>query len=97
MTSDHGVVQDGSTLDCLVDQCWLIAVQEPFLPQPNYTFPEISFGDEPAPPPTPAPTAAPTTAAPTTTAGTTAHHDDRVHHDHDHHRGGDRRGRRGRR
>ena len=51
MTSDHGTVQDGTTLDCLVDQCWLIAVQEPFLPQPNYASQAISFGNEPPPPP----------------------------------------------
>ena len=77
VTSDHGTVQDGSMLDCTSAQCWIIAVQEPFLPQPNYASSEISFGD--APPPAPATTAvaapestvAPTTSAPPTTEAAT--------------------------
>jgi hypothetical protein len=75
VTSDHGVVQDGSTLDCTVSQCWVVAVQEPFLPQPNYASQEIYFGAAPttAPPVTAPPTTAPpVTAAPTTAAPTTA-------------------------
>ena len=73
MTADHGTVQDGSTLNCNVDQCWLIAVQEPFLPQPNYASQEIFFGTNgPATTAAPAPTEAPpVTEAPTTTESTT--------------------------
>ncbi len=73
VVADHGTVQDGSTLDCNVDQCWLIAVQEPFLPQPNYASQEIFFGSNgPATTAAPAPTEAPpTTEAPTTTEATT--------------------------
>lgn len=76
VTSDHGTVQDGSTLDCLTTQCWIIAVQEPFLPQPNYASQEIFFGDAGPAPTTTAPPVAPaetpTTAAPVETTTTEA-------------------------
>ena len=73
VTADHGTVQDGTTLDCNVNQCWLIAVQEPFLPQPNYASQEIFFGTNgPATTAAPAPTdAPPVTEASTTTEATT--------------------------
>lgn len=61
---DHGMDNDGNPLVCGKggQQCWLIAVQEPFLPQPNYASQEITFGDA-------APTGPTVTiAAPTTTA-----------------------------
>lgn len=41
--ADHGTVQDGTTLNCLTQQCWVVAVQEPFLPQPNYASVPIFF------------------------------------------------------
>lgn len=69
-TSDHGTVQDGSTLNCLVQQCWVIVVQEPFLPQPNYDSVPVTFvGGSVAAPTTEAP-ATPTTV--TDVAETTA-------------------------
>jgi len=79
VTSDHGVVQDGSTLDCYVSQCWVVAVQEPFLPQPNYDSEPIYFAAGSLTPPpvgeTPvaatATTAAPVAETPTTVAPTT--------------------------
>jgi len=87
VTADHGTVQDGSTLNCLNQQCWVVVVQEPFLPQPNYDTVPITFAGgtlaptaAAAPPTTVAPvttappvatTAPATTAAPTTTAPTT--------------------------
>jgi len=51
---DHGLDNDGNPLVCGKDgqQCWLIAVQEPFLPQPNYAAQQITFGDAPATEPT---------------------------------------------
>ncbi len=64
---DHGMDNDGNPLVCGKggQQCWLIAVQEPFLPQPNYASQEITFGDA-------APTGPTVTiAAPTTTAAVT--------------------------
>jgi hypothetical protein len=64
VVADHGTVQDGTTLDCKTQQCWIIAVQEPFLPQPNYASVPITFaGGSVA-----AATTAPPTAAPDTTA-----------------------------
>ena len=67
---DHGLDNDGNPLVCGKNgqQCWLIVVQEPFLPQPNYASQEITFGDAPAAAVT---TLAPTTLAPTTLAPTT--------------------------
>lgn len=61
--ADHGTVQDGSTLDCRVQQCWVVAVQEPFLPQPNYATVPIYFAGGSVTPET--------TAPPATTPGTT--------------------------
>ena len=59
-TADHGTMQDGTTLDCKIQQCWIIVVQEPFLPQPNYASVPITFAGGSV--------AAATTAAPETTA-----------------------------
>jgi hypothetical protein len=72
VTADHGTVQDGSTLDCSTARCWIIAVQEPFLPQPNYASQEIFFGSNgPATTTTAAPAETTTTAAATTTEAPT--------------------------
>jgi len=60
VTADHGTVQDGSTLDCRIQQCWIVVVQEPFLPQPNYDSVPITFVGGSVTPTTDA--AAPTTA-----------------------------------
>jgi hypothetical protein len=74
--ADHGTMNDGTTLDCNVQDCWIVAVQEPFLPQPNYATQQISFGAAPAPvaapaapsgPVAPVTTAPPATVAPETT------------------------------
>ena len=70
--ADHGTVQDGSTLNCATAPCWVVAVQEPFLPQPNYASQQITFGGAPAAaaPAAAAPAAggkAPVTTAPPTT------------------------------
>ena len=64
--ADHGTVNDGTTMDCTKQDCWIVAVQEPFLPQPNYATQQISFGAAPAPVAAPAAPAGP--AAPVTTA-----------------------------
>lgn len=58
VVADHGTVQDGTTLDCKTKQCWIVVVQEPFLPQPNYDTVPITF-------------AGGSVAAPTTVAGAT--------------------------
>ena len=78
--ADHGTQQDGSHLDCTKSPCWIVVVQEPFLPQPYYATVPISFGTAAAPttakpvPTTAAvvPTSAATTVAPATTAPTQA-------------------------
>lgn len=71
--ADHGTQQDGTQLNCNTDPCWIVAVQEPFLPQPNYATVPITFGGAapaPAAPAAAAPAApkAATPAAPVTTA-----------------------------
>lgn len=43
VVADHGTVRDGTTLDCKIQQCWIVVVQEPFLPQPNYNSVPITF------------------------------------------------------
>lgn len=68
MYADRGTVQDGTTLNCNVDRCWVIAVQEPFLPEPYYASAEVFFGDNAPDPDEPETTEAPaTTEAPETT------------------------------
>ena len=82
--ADHGTVQDGTTLNCNVNKCWLVVIQEPFLGpegQPRYAATPITFGaggGVPAPS-TPAPTVpaatvpgANTTVAPVAETTTTA-------------------------
>lgn len=68
--ADHGTVQDGTTLNCMTQQCWAIVVQEPFLPQPNYAAVPIYFAGGSVRPEGAATetSAAETTAAPETTA-----------------------------
>ncbi len=70
-TADHGVVEDGSTLNCLATQCWIVVVQEPFLPQPNYASQPITFEGGSIAPSTPDTTAPPATEAPATTEAPT--------------------------
>ena len=68
VTADHGTMQDGTTLDCTWDKCWLIVIQEPFLGsegQPRFAATPITFGTAaPATTTPPAPTTA--AAAPVT-------------------------------
>ena len=71
--ADHGTVQDGTTLNCAVNKCWLIAIQEPFLGpegQPRYAAQAISFGSVGVAPTAPVPTN--TTPATTQPSATTA-------------------------
>ena len=76
--ADHGTVQDGSSLNCATDPCWVVAVQEPFLPQPNFASQQVTFGGAPAAAAAPvaaAPIAAPkapTAQAPVTTVAPAA-------------------------
>jgi len=70
-TIDHGTDNTGAPFVCgPTTPCYIVAIQEPFLPLPRWSVQEVTFGTAPAP--GPAPTEAATTAAPTTTAPTTA-------------------------
>lgn len=66
--ADHGTVRDGTTLDCRVQQCWVVAVQEPFLPEPYYATAPIYFSGGSVAPSTSTP---PDTGAPSTESSTT--------------------------
>lgn len=67
-TIDHGTDNTGAPFVCgPTTPCYIVAIQEPFLPLPRWAVQEITFGAAPGP----APTEAATTAAPTTAAAPT--------------------------
>jgi hypothetical protein len=65
VVSDHGTTPSGAALNCKVEQCWIIVVQTPFRPQPNYASVPITFAGGSV-------AASETTTAPTTAASPAA-------------------------